>query len=150
MLLNSEMRPREKSLGLAYLMLIGGHLGVHRFYLKRKATAIVQLVLFLIAALGYVVMVLGSGFSEHEPTSAAIVGLVIFAIAGLPLFIWIVVDLFLIPSMVRSINAQLEHEIMQQLEWLRSNPQTARGTGAVQPPNTSQPPSAPQSPYLQK
>lgn len=149
MLLNSEMRPREKSLGLAYLMLIGGHLGVHRFYLKRTATAIVQLVLFLIAALGYIVMVTTSGFGEDEFNAGTIVGLILFFVAGAPLFVWVIVDLFLIPGMVRGMNAQLEHEIIQQLEWLRHNPQAPRGNYGGQPQGAPHQPYPPQPPYPQ-
>jgi TM2 domain-containing membrane protein YozV len=149
MLLNSEMRPREKSLGLAYLMLIGGHLGVHRFYLKRTATAIVQLVLFLIAALGYIVMVTTSGFGEDEFNAGTIVGLILFFVAGAPLFVWVIVDLFLIPGMVRGLNAELEHEIIQQLEWLRHNPQAPRGNYGGQPQGAPHQPYPPQPPYPQ-
>ncbi len=150
MLLNSEMRPREKSLGLAYLMLIGGHLGVHRFYLKRTATAIVQLVLFLIAALGYMVMLVSTaGFEEAHATPGVIVGLILFFGAAAPLFIWVVVDLFLIPGMVRGMNAQLEHEIIQQLEWLRHNPQAPRGNYGGQPQGAPHQPYPPQPPYPQ-
>lgn len=36
LVLNLEMNKREKSLVLAYLMLLVGHLGVHRFYLKKS------------------------------------------------------------------------------------------------------------------
>lgn len=124
MLLNSEMRPREKSLALAYLMLIGGHLGVHRFYLRRTATAIVQLILFVVAIIGYVILGVGSEMDEYG--SAPVVGLIIMLIGGLPLFIWILVDLFMIPRMVRQLNTQTEQEILQQLEWIRNNPQSTR------------------------
>ncbi len=151
MLLNSEMRPREKSLGLAYLMLIGGHLGVHRFYLKRTATAIVQLILFLIAALGYIVMmVTTAGFDEANATPGVIVGLILFFGAAAPLFVWVVVDLFLIPGMVRGMNAQIEGEIMQQLEWIRNNPQAQRNNYGGQPPQGApHQPYPPQPPYPQ-
>lgn len=54
MVLNSELRDSEKSLGIAYLMLIGGHLGIHRFYLKQKKTALGQLSLFVSAVLFYI------------------------------------------------------------------------------------------------
>lgn len=136
MLLNSEMRPREKSLALAYLMLIGGHLGVHRFYLRRIATAIVQLILFFIAAIGYVILIVGSDMDASD--TVAIVGLIVMLIGGLPLLIWIIVDLFMIPRMVRQLNGQAEQDILQQLEWLRQNPpaprQTSNSAPAQQPP----------------
>lgn len=136
MLLNSEMRPREKSLALAYIMLIGGHLGVHRFYLRRTATAVTQLVLFVVALLGYFTLLISSGF---DPSSnVTFVGLTIMCIAGVPLFIWIIIDLFMIPRMVRQLNTQTEQEILQQLERIRNNPQSThqRETSApsAQPP----------------
>lgn len=136
MLLNSEMRPREKSLALAYLMLIGGHLGVHRFYLRRTATAIVQLILFVVAIIGYVILGVGSEMDEYG--SAPWIGLIIMLIGGLPLFIWILVDLFMIPRMVRQLNTQTEQEILQQLERIRNNPQSTRQRETSAP--SAQPP----------
>ena len=38
MVFSSELRRAEKSAAIAYLMLLGGHLGLHRFYLKKKGT----------------------------------------------------------------------------------------------------------------
>src|SRR3546814_218169 len=55
LLLNSEMKHAEKSLGLAFLMLLGGHLGLHRFYLKRFTSGTIQLVLFIVATISYFV-----------------------------------------------------------------------------------------------
>ncbi len=105
--------------------------------------------LFLIAALGYIVMVTTSGFGEDEFNAGTIVGLILFFVAGAPLFVWVIVDLFLIPGMVRGLNAQLEHEIIQQLEWLRHNPQAPRGNYGGQPQGAPHQPYPPQPPYPQ-
>ncbi|WP_458120435.1 TM2 domain-containing protein [Paenibacillus sp. Z6-24] len=134
MLLNSELRPREKSLALSYLMLIGGHLGVHRFYLRRTVSAIIQLVLFLLAMAAYFGLVFTAEFNNDA--SGLFLGLTL--LTGFPLFVWIVIDLFLIPRMVRDWNQRAEHDVLQQIEWLRQNPPPAREpmaspASAVQP-----------------
>ena len=151
MLLNSEMRPREKSLGLAYLMLIGGHLGVHRFYLKRIGTGIAQLALFLLASFSYFLFIVTSGgFESSDFIGFAVFSLVLFLITAGTLFVWIVVDLFLIPRMIRGLNAQLEEEVLKQLEWLRYNPQTPHGGHQGQPAGAPHQPYPPQPPYPQR
>ncbi len=53
LILESELRFTEKSLGLAYFMLLGGHLGLHRFYLGRRITGCIQLILFIISSFLY-------------------------------------------------------------------------------------------------
>jgi TM2 domain-containing membrane protein YozV len=112
LVLNSEIRDKEKSLGLAYLMLIGGHLGVHRFYLKRTSSAIVQLILFLISAICYLAFYITFGM---ELETAGVISLILCAAAAIALFIWIVIDLFLLPGMVKTWNEQLEREIIEQI-----------------------------------
>jgi len=72
----------KKSVGASYVLcLLLGGLGAHRFYLGHRATAAVQLVLGL---LGFVV-----GFTWP------------------PLWLWLLVDLFLIPGMVRARNLEI-------------------------------------------
>lgn len=115
LILNSELRHSEKSLALAYLMLLGGHLGVHRFYLKRFGTAVAQLALFLVATATYIV-----GIILIE--LAALAGVFILGITvvnGLALFIWIIVDLFLMPRMVREWNEAVENRLLQQIRQFR-------------------------------
>ena len=69
----------KKSVGAAYVLCIClGGLGAHRFYIGRTGTAAIQLVLGL---LGFVVF-----------------------ITWIPLWIWLLIDLFLIPGMVREKN----------------------------------------------
>ncbi|ROT94762.1 TM2 domain-containing protein [Altererythrobacter sp. FM1] len=70
----------KKSAGVAYLLcIVFGGLGAHRFYLGATGTAVAQLVLWF---LGWVTVFL----------------------AWIPLGIWVLVDLFLIPGMVREKN----------------------------------------------
>ncbi|WP_138495597.1 NINE protein [Paenibacillus pinistramenti] len=121
LVLSSELRRHEKSLAIAYLMLLGGHLGVHRFYLKRTGTAITQLVLFLGAILLYF------GFAVLEvlfPESLIpLIPLCLVFLCGGTLAVWMLVDLFLIPHMVREWNERTEHQLMHQLVALRRPPQ---------------------------
>ena len=73
----------RKSTGVAYLLCIFlGGFGAHRFYLGRTGTSAVQLVLWLL-------------------------GWATLFIAWIPLGIWIIVDLFLIPGMARNENMSL-------------------------------------------
>ncbi|OUM97217.1 MAG: hypothetical protein A9Z00_01965 [Thermobacillus sp. ZCTH02-B1] len=114
LVLQSEMRHVEKSLGLAYLLLLGGHLGVHRFYLKRHVSGTIQLILFLIAVMCYFLAFIMTG-DDEDLTAASIFFILIMLLAGLVLFIWIIVDLFLMPRMVREWNEAREAEIIRRL-----------------------------------
>jgi TM2 domain-containing membrane protein YozV len=75
----------KKSLLIAYVLwFFFSGLGAHRFYLRRTRTAVAMLVIFLLSfALAFVA-----------------IGYVGFAIVG----IWALVDIFLIPGMVRDYN----------------------------------------------
>lgn len=119
MLLNSEMRGKEKSLGLTYVMLLGGHLGIHRFYLKRIPSGIVQLVLFLFTMIFYFLLAFMSIVESETGTMVFMIFMILF---GLALFIWIVIDLFMIPKMVKELNDQTEAYILSQIEYLRQHP----------------------------
>jgi TM2 domain-containing membrane protein YozV len=82
----------RKSTGVAYLLLIFlGGFGAHRFYLGRTGTAVAQLALNIA---GWVFMVVG-------------VGLLFLAILG----VWLVVDLFLVPSIIRQHNVNLANDL---------------------------------------
>lgn len=122
MMFQSEMKSKEKSLGLAYLMLIGGHLGVHRFYLKRNGTAIAQLLLFVLSIIFYVALIISIEAIEimNEPNySLFILSIILFLICVLPLTIWIIIDLFRMPRMVREWNEREEKTLLQQIVELR-------------------------------
>lgn len=73
----------KKSVGASYLLcLLLGGLGAHRFYLGFTGTAIVQLILGLL-------------------------GFVLAFLTWIPLWIWLLIDLFLIPGMVRQKNMEI-------------------------------------------
>lgn len=96
MLINSELQKRGKNMLVAYLLaLFLGTLGLHRFYLGLKGTAIAQLVLFIV---GMVTVVI-------------IVGFIPLAIV----YIWLFIDLFLIPGIIKKENDELEKQIIAGL-----------------------------------
>lgn len=97
MLVNSELSRKGKNMGLAYILLIFlGTLGIHRFYLGYKGTAIAQLVLTLTGWL----------------TIWILIGILPLIVVG----VWVIVDLFLIPGMVERANAEVEKEIIASLQ----------------------------------
>ncbi|MFD1954338.1 TM2 domain-containing protein [Paenibacillus thailandensis] len=118
MVFNSELRNNEKSAAVAYLLLIGGHLGAHRFYLKRTGTAIVQLILFVVATLGYFCMAIASEFDNIAAIAASVI---LFAVPALILFVWVIVDLFLMSRMVREYNQKIEDDLLKQIIAYRRN-----------------------------
>ncbi|WP_239984917.1 TM2 domain-containing protein [Sporolactobacillus pectinivorans] len=91
LLVNSESEKRGKNIVVAYLLCIFlGDLGIHRFYLGRKGSAIAQLIL-TITVMGLIVSV-----------------------------VWKIVDLFLIPEIIHENNDQLEEQIVQEVISKRS------------------------------
>jgi TM2 domain-containing membrane protein YozV len=77
----------QKDMMVAYLLAIFlGGFGAHQFYLRNTGSGVTQLVLTLIGAV----------------TSWFFVGLVLL----FGVFVWVVVDLFLIPGWVRQSNGQ--------------------------------------------
>ncbi|WP_094096349.1 NINE protein [Paenibacillus physcomitrellae] len=123
LVLNSEMERQEKSLALAYLMLLGGHLGVHRFYLKKTGTAVVQLILFLAALLLYFLFAVLQGIYPEDEFSG-LLPLLLSVLCGIILTVWIIIDLFLIPRMIREWNDRTEQELIRQLMTFRRPPHT--------------------------
>ncbi|SFS44957.1 NINE protein [Paenibacillus sp. BC26] len=123
LILNSELRGAEKSPAVAYLMLLGGHLGLHRFYLKRIGSGIAQLLLFIAAVLFYFVSAISSAVSS---TSAfTILAIILCILSGVALFVWVIVDLFLLPGMIRSYNEGVKQEILAAIEHHRRMEQLA-------------------------
>ncbi|WP_247392592.1 TM2 domain-containing protein [Ralstonia pseudosolanacearum] len=79
---------QKKSLGVAYVLwFFFGGFGVHRFYAGSTGIAIAQL---LLTVIGIATVILGIGF-------------VLLGVVG----IWILVDAFLLPSVIRDYNVQL-------------------------------------------
>ncbi|MDU4695063.1 MULTISPECIES: NINE protein [Paenibacillus] len=136
LLLNSEMNKREKSLGLAYLMLLAGHLGVHRFYLKRIASGVVQLCLAILAIGLYIGFAIAAGIEsvESPETAYSLLLLIPVILFGLALTVWVIVDACLLPGIVRNWNAKLEQSLIEQIAALRppagfANPGTEQMDG---------------------
>jgi hypothetical protein len=127
MVFNSEYRNAEKSAAVAYLMLLGGHLGLHRFYLNRKRSGIVQLLLFILTVIFYGMMRLTFvvGMTETGLSPVFIVTLILFGLLALALFVWVITDLFLLQGMIKSHNAAIERDILEQIEHYRKIEQLA-------------------------
>lgn len=132
LVLNLEMNKREKSLVLAYLMLLVGHLGVHRFYLKKIATGIVQLCLSVFAFVFYFVFVIALGIEsvESPDSTVSMLFLIPVVLFGLALTVWVIVDACLLPGMVREWNERLENQLIAQIAAARS---ANRSDGTEQP-----------------
>lgn len=82
----------RKSAGVAYLLwLFLGGFGGHRFYLGQIGTAVTQLLLLVI---GWATIVLGIG-----------------ALLLIALGIWVLVDAFMIPGIVRDQNTKLADKL---------------------------------------
>lgn len=96
MLVNSEIQTRGKNTLLAYILLLFlGTLGIHRFYLDRTATAVAQLVLTVVGWM----------------TAILVVGFFFLAIV----WVWMIVDLFLVPAIISEENDKLEKKVISTL-----------------------------------
>jgi TM2 domain-containing membrane protein YozV len=96
-MVQSEMEHKKKSMALAYVFLIFlGTFGAHRFYVGKKGTAITQLVLTL---LGYLTLWLFG------------IGLIFLGIV----WIWVLIDLFLLYGHVNRFNEEIERELIAQV-----------------------------------
>lgn len=79
------MMRAQKEVGITYVLwLLLGTLGVHRFYLRRNGTAAAQLILNIV------------GWA----TAVLLIGFVFLAVV----WVWVIIDAFLIPGMVREEN----------------------------------------------
>lgn len=79
---------QKKSVGVAYLLwFFVGYLGGHRFYVGKTGTAIIQLLLSIVGAC----------------TAMFGIGLSVIGLVG----VWILIDAFLLPGIVRSHNVLL-------------------------------------------
>ncbi|SDW48722.1 NINE protein [Paenibacillus sp. CF384] len=123
LLLNSELRDTEKSTSTAYVMLIGGHFGLHRFYLRRIVSGSAQLLLFVAAILFYI----GSRVTAATASTSNYtkLSLVLCVLSELVLLVWNIADLFLLPGMIRSYNEVLKQEILAAIEHYRRMEQLA-------------------------
>lgn len=124
LILSSEMNKREKSLPMAFLMLLLGHLGVHRFYLKRYVSGAVQLGLFLLVFISYigfaVLLGLDNEMNSVTYTIPGLLALGVFILAALGLTVWVIVDACLLTGMVKRWNAELELSIAREIIQFRN------------------------------
>ena len=91
-LIEQRIQNDAKSPAVAYLLLIFvGMFGAHRFYLGKSKTAVTMLILTIFGIL----------------TTALLVGFVFLAVVGL----WALVDLFLIPGMIREDKDVLRQQL---------------------------------------
>jgi|SRR5699024_9483025 len=96
MLVNSEIQAKGKNTLVAYVLwFFLGSLGIHRFYLGEKNTAIAILAMSI---LGWLTVIF-------------IIGFFFLAAVG----IWLVVDLFLIPGMIQKDNERIEAQVKASL-----------------------------------
>jgi TM2 domain-containing membrane protein YozV len=101
----------KKKLGRTCLFAaVLGVFGAHRFYLRKRRTA---LLMSAITLAGFVVATFI--FIFLRDTAVGVIGDFIAGLTLLSMCVWVVVDLFHIPSMVRNFNAQLSMEIKLKL-----------------------------------
>ena len=88
----------QKSIGVAYvLLIIFGGMGLHRFYLEKIGSGVVQFIMWVAVIVSIYSIIQDASNGVVSPGWSALL-----SIAGLPLGIWVLVDLFLIPGMARS------------------------------------------------
>lgn len=95
-LINTEIEAKGKKAVVAYLLwLFLGTVGGHRFYLGKTGTGVAQLVLTVI---GYL-------------TAIILIGFVFLGIV----WVWVIVDVFLIGGMIREDHYRIEQEVRATL-----------------------------------
>ncbi|MDR6608212.1 TM2 domain-containing protein [Pseudomonas synxantha] len=96
MLIEQKVANAQKSTGVAYLLwfFLGGF-GGHRFYLGKTGTAVTQLII----------------------TIVGVFTLIPFIITG----IWLLVDLFLIPGIIREHSEKVRHDARLEVALMQEN-----------------------------
>ncbi|MCO7174762.1 TM2 domain-containing protein [Sporolactobacillus kofuensis] len=94
LMLNKELDQRRKNILLAYInALIFGLFGGHRFYLEKTRTALLMILITVLSEVRYSFITV----------------------------IWLIIDLFLLPEMVRQKNLVIENSIAQEILERRQN-----------------------------
>ncbi|HWG21907.1 MAG TPA: NINE protein [Terracidiphilus sp.] len=102
----------RKKIAVAYVLaILLGVIGAHRYYLDRGRTAMLMLALgfggfFLAVAMTYM-------SAAFNGTVDAYLGDFLAGLLMLSAAVWVLVDLFLIPSMVRKYNQKLSEELQR-------------------------------------
>jgi TM2 domain-containing membrane protein YozV len=96
MLIEQKVANAQKSTGVAYLLwfFLGGF-GSHRFYLGKTGTAVAQLIITIV------------GFFTLIP----------LIVTG----IWLLVDLFLIPGIIREHSEKVRHDARLEVALIQEN-----------------------------
>lgn len=110
MSIEARLANETKSAGVAYLLwFFLGTLAVHCFYLGQTKIGLIRLVL---GVLGWILALVGLGAAMEGHSGASLAwGLIFLAIAG----IWLIVDLFRIPSYIRQQQATRREELAVSL-----------------------------------
>lgn len=115
--LQSEAHLCGRSLGFCYLLALGGHLGIHRFYMKRYKSATLQLLLFVLAATAHMAARVSLQSLNNDILYYGMMVVFFFLFGGLT--VWVLVDLFLLPGMVKCWNERVERDLMAQIIAMR-------------------------------
>ena len=102
---------RKKKLWLAYLLAVPlGCIGVHRFYLGRRRTGLLMMGIWLMGFL--ITWIIAIKMPDRATTAlwSTAAGLLM-----LSMWVWEVVDFFLISVMLRKFNSALEAELAEEL-----------------------------------
>ena len=97
-LVESRLSNEGSNLVIAYLLLFfGGAFGLHRFYIEKGMSGI-GLTQLILTILGYLTLVIFIGF-------------IFFFIVG----IWVIVDMFLVPGLIKSKQAHTREQISLEI-----------------------------------
>ena len=110
MSIEARLANETKSAGVAYLLwFFLGTLAVHCFYLGQSKIGIIRL---LLGCLGWILTFVGLSAAMAGESGASLAwGLIFLGVAG----IWLIVDLFRIPSYIRQQQATRREELAVSL-----------------------------------
>lgn len=104
--LNDAYDRNKKSMIMAYVLAVFfGGLGIHRLYLGRNRSGYLMFGFFMVT------MFIRAWVSSMYQNSDGDIGEYIAYAMMLALWLWIIVDLFLIPKMLRKFNTSLAAEL---------------------------------------
>jgi hypothetical protein len=105
--LNDAYDRNKKSMITAYVLaVLFGGLGIHRLYLGRNRSGYLMFAICMVA-----LFVRAWVSSEYQNSDGGILGEYIAYSMSLALWLWVIIDLFLIPKMLRKFNSGLAAEL---------------------------------------